>query len=205
MAETTAAMDDTRSSVIDEYFASASQVLGAVATGCADSILEAADVIAAALEQGGKLLICGNGGSAADAQHMAAEFVSSLRHDQPRGALPALALTTNTSFLTAYGNDESFDGIFMRQVEAHGKKGDVLLGITTSGSSKNVLNAFAAADKMKMHTIGLTGSKGSQMPAKCVIAVPSDDTQHIQEAHIAIEHMICSLVENRLFPNMHDR
>lgn len=164
------------------------------------SILAAAEIIAQSFRGGGKLLLCGNGGSAADCQHFAAEFVGRLTKDFPRPALPALALTTDTSFITAHANDVAFDDIFARQVEALGKTGDVLIGITTSGNSPNVLHAIAAAKKLKMKTIALTSDGGVIVNQVDVgIAVPSASTQYIQESHIAIEHILCELVERAIF------
>jgi phosphoheptose isomerase len=167
---------------------------------CAESIAKAADVIAGSFLSGGKVLLCGNGGSAADCQHMAAEFVSRLSKDFERRALPALALTTDTSFLTAFSNDCGFEGIFERQIEALGNAGDVLIGISTSGNSPNVIRALAAARKRNMCTIALTGNSGRLAGvADVAIAVPSGDTQHIQETHLAIEHVLSELVEIILF------
>ena len=149
---------------------------------------------------GGKLLICGNGGSAADAQHVAAELVSRLTKDFDRPGLPAIALTTDTSFLTAYANDIDFEGVFERQVQALGREGDLLIGISTSGNSPNVLRAVAYAKAHGMKTIGLTGNKGKlSTAADCAVAVPSADTQYIQESLLAIEHIACEIVERTLF------
>jgi len=165
-----------------------------------DSIVAAADLIADAFQAGGKLLLCGNGGSAADCQHLAAEFVSRLTKDFDRPGLPAVALTTDSSFLTAFANDCGFDGVFARQVEALGRPGDVLLGISTSGGSENVIRALQSARGKRMRTIAITGSGGPAVElADAPIAVPSDNTQYIQEAHLAIEHILCALVERQLF------
>ena len=168
---------------------------------CSPSILSAADLIAESFHTGGKLLLCGNGGSAADCQHTAAEFTSRLSADFVRPGLPAIALTTDTSFLTAYANDFDFDGVFARQVQALGKPGDVLLGISTGGNSKNVIHAIETAQHMNLRTIALTGASGGRLKdlADVAICVPSDNTQHIQETHLAIEHIICHLVEHALF------
>lgn len=193
-------MADPRTSLIADHLQHSAKTFDAVAKDCIPSIIKAADLLTAYFKNGGKLLICGNGGSAADSQHMAAEFVSRLRRDRPRPAISAIALTTDTSFLTAYANDEAFEGIFARQVEAHGKKGDVLLGITTSGTSKNVLLGFAEAKKRGLVTIALTGSQGIACDCDCVIKVPGGDTQCTQEAHLGIEHILCELVENALYP-----
>jgi D-sedoheptulose 7-phosphate isomerase len=169
---------------------------------CGDSILAAAAAIVHSVREGGKLLICGNGGSAADAQHLATEFVSTLKVDRRRAAIPAVALTTDTSLLTAISNDYGFDEVFARQVEALGRAGDVLLGISTSGNSQNVVMAFEQARTQGLGTIALTGrSPGKLGPlADIEITVPSDETSHIQEAHIAIGQLIAFLVEDELHP-----
>ena len=163
-------------------------------------IVAAAQVIAKAFQSGGKILLCGNGGSAADCQHMATEFVSRLHRDFARPGLPAIALTTDTSFLTAFANDCGFEGAFERQVQTLGQPGDVLIGISTSGNSANVVRAMQTAVKMGMTTIALTGSGGSLADiAQITIAVPNTNTLCIQEAHLSIEHILCSLVEHYLF------
>ena len=170
---------------------------------CTASILAAAEVIAESFRTSGKLLLCGNGGSAADCQHLATEFTSRLSTDFVRPALPAIALTTDTSFITAYANDFDFGGVFARQVEALGKAGDVLLGISTSGNSKNVIRAVETAKAMGLKSIALTGASGGRLKdlADVAICIPSDNTQHIQEAHLAVEHILCQLVERALFGN----
>jgi D-sedoheptulose 7-phosphate isomerase len=172
------------------------------ADACAEAIGRAAGMIAASVREGGKLLICGNGGSAGDAQHLSTEFVSTLTVDRRRPAIPALALTTDTSLLTAVSNDFGFDGVFARQVEALGREGDVLLGISTSGSSANVVLAFERARSRGVRTIALTGRSGGRLGplADVCIAVPSTETSHIQEAHIAVGQLIAFLVEDELFP-----
>src|SRR5215471_9125624 len=165
------------------------------------SILAAADRITSAFREGRKLLLCGNGGSAADCQHMATELVSRLDSRRDRPALPAIALTTDTSFLTAFSNDSGFEGVFQRQVEALGTGGDILFAISTSGNSVNVLRAVEIARRRGMATIGLTGEGGKLSAAvEQAIVVPSRDTQRIQEAMLAIEHILCDLVETALFP-----
>lgn len=167
---------------------------------CAPAILCAADLITESLRNGGKLLLCGNGGSAADCQHLATEFTCRLSADFIRPALPALALTTDTSFLTAYTNDFDFEGIFARQVQAFGKPGDALLGISTSGGSGNVVKAVQAARSLGMKTIVLTGNRGALRDlADVAVCVPSACTAHIQETHLAIEHIVCHLVERALY------
>lgn len=152
-------------------------------------------VIIQALEQGNQILFCGNGGSAADAQHLAAEFVSQFY--LKRKALNAEALTVNTSSLTAISNDSDYQKVFSRQVEAKGKSGDVLVGITTSGGSQNVLNAFDAAKNIGMTNIAFVGADTDKVKDKAniIISVPSDDTPRIQEMHIMIGHIICECVE----------
>lgn len=163
------------------------------------SIIEqAADAITETYKQGGKVLTAGNGGSAADAQHIAAEFVSKFLYD--RRALNAIALTTNSSILTSVGNDYSHKHVFARQIQAYGNQGDVFIAISTSGNSENVLLAINEAKKYGVTIIGLTGSKPSKMDDLCdyLIKVPSDKTPIIQEAHIMVGHIICALVEREL-------
>jgi len=165
------------------------------------SILAAAQALTAAFRSGRKLLLCGNGGSAADCQHMATEFVSRLSRERERRALPAIALTTDTSFLTAFSNDCGFDGVFERQIEAHGQPGDVLIAISTSGNSGNVVRGVRKAKSLGLTTIGLVGEGGELTDlVDFPIVVPSRDTQRIQEATLAVEHIICDLTEEALFP-----
>ncbi len=161
----------------------------------ADKVVEAGRAIAASMKSGGKLLVAGKGGSAADAQHLVAEFVSRLMRN--RGAMPALALTTDTSILTAIGNDFSYDNVFERQIEALGKSGDVFLGISTSGNAKNLVKALHMARNKGLVTIGYLGNQGGDMAPLCdhAIIVPSHVTMHIQEAHLALEHILCMVVE----------
>lgn len=150
-------------------------------------------------EAGNKLLVAGNGGSAADAQHIAAEFVSRFNFDRP--GLPALALTTDTSILTAIGNDYGYEKLFRRQVEANGVEGDVFLGISTSGNSPNVIEALEAAKLKGIITFGMTGESGGKMADLCdhCLCVPDGDTPRIQEAHILIGHTFCAMVELAMF------
>lgn len=164
-----------------------------------DAVIKAAELTVAAMKAGRKLMICGNGGSAADAQHLAAEFVSRLTVDRP--ALRAIALTTDTSILTAIGNDHSYDNVFERQVEALGIEGDVLLAISTSGNSKNCVKALKLAKKIGIHTVAYTGNKGGVMAelADINVIVPSDTTMNIQESHLALEHIFCMVVERFYF------
>lgn len=157
-----------------------------------------AEWIIGAIHAGGKFLICGNGGSAADAQHIAGEFLCRFYHD--RQPLPAIALTTDSSTITAIGNDYAFDQIFSRQVEALGRDGDVLLGISTSGSSKNIVKAFEVAGRKKIKRILLTGAieKDIAKVSDLVIMLPSTDTPRVQEMMLVVEHLICETVETAL-------
>jgi D-sedoheptulose 7-phosphate isomerase len=150
------------------------------------------------LERGNKILICGNGGSAADSQHFAAELVG--RFKLERKGLPAIALTTDTSILTAIGNDYGFDQIFERQVEALGKEGDILVGISTSGNSENVIRAVKKAKEIGIYTIGLLGKSGGKLKdlVDLSLVVPSNNTPRIQECHVLIYHIVCEEVEKRL-------
>jgi D-sedoheptulose 7-phosphate isomerase len=171
-----------------------------VAEFVAEKICRSAILIADCFRAKRKLLICGNGGSAADSQHMAAEFVNRLSGEIERPGLPAIALTTDTSFLTAYSNDFGYEGIFERQVEALGSPGDVLLVISTSGNSPNLVRAVQAARREGLQTIGLLGEGGvlTDLVDESVV-VPSRNTQHIQESFLSIEHTICGIVEQLLF------
>ncbi len=163
------------------------------------SIKECVEVIVAAFKNGHKVLFCGNGGSASDAQHLAAEFSGRFYLD--RDALPAEALHCNTSYLTAVANDYSYDVIYSRMIIGIGKEGDVLIGLSTSGNSKNIVNAFEAAQEKGMTTIAFTGSTGGKLKdlADILLNVPSNDTPRIQESHIMIGHIICELVEENYF------
>jgi D-sedoheptulose 7-phosphate isomerase len=183
----------------DEFAAHVAAISGTVAESSA-TIDEIAARLASCFEDGGKLLICGNGGSAADAQHFAAEFVNHLRFD--RRALPAIALTTDTSVLTSVANDRRFEEVFARQVEAIGAAGDVLVAISTSGASANVLAALGAGRRRGMFTVGFTGQQGIEgMSPDCdlLLAVPSRETQRIQECHEFVYHVIAGMVEEQLF------
>jgi D-sedoheptulose 7-phosphate isomerase len=164
-----------------------------------DTIVTIGELTAHAMRAGHKLLVAGNGGSAADAQHLVAEFVARLTIDRP--ALRAIALTTDTSILTAVGNDHSFDHIFERQVEALGQPGDVLLAISTSGNSKNCVRALKLARILRLHTIAYTGNDGGAMAslADINVIIPSDTTMNIQESHLALEHIYCMIVERFYF------
>lgn len=196
MADTAADRDFIR-----QHLETSAAVKRAAIAACTPAITVAAELLIASFRNGGKVLLCGNGGSAADCQHIAAEFVSALNHDRPRAALGAIALTTDTSFLTANANDFGFEMVFERQVEALGRRGDVLIGITTSGNSANVLRALERAKRDGLATVVLTGESGGKAAALADVAVkvPSADTQHVQETHIAVGHILCALVERALF------
>jgi D-sedoheptulose 7-phosphate isomerase len=159
----------------------------------------AAQACIASLKQGGKILLAGNGGSAADAQHIAGEFVSRFAFDRP--GLPAIALTTDTSILTAIGNDYGYEKLFTRQIQALGNKGDVFIGYSTSGKSPNILNALQEARAKGLVCIGLMGNRGGPMRDFCdySLEVPSSDTPKIQEGHLVLGHILCGLVENAMF------
>jgi len=157
------------------------------------------DAVSNAFKNGNSVYFCGNGGSAADAQHLAAEFSGRFYTD--RKALPAEALHCNTSYLTAVANDYGYDVVYSRMIEGIGKKGDVLIGLSTSGNSTNIIKAFEAAGEKKMVTIAFTGNTGGQMKSICdyLVNIPSTDTPRIQESHIMVGHIICQLVEEIIF------
>jgi D-sedoheptulose 7-phosphate isomerase len=164
-----------------------------------DNLIHGADMLTACLTAGGKVLIFGNGGSAADAQHLAAELVNRFQIERP--PLAAIALTTDTSVLTSIGNDYHFDEIFSKQIEALGKKGDIAWGLSTSGNSRNVIKAFETAQKLGISTIGMAGRGGELARcAELLFAVPSDTTARIQETHITLGHILCELLERKLHP-----
>lgn len=163
-----------------------------------ENIKKSSDMIAKSLASQGTIFWCGNGGSAADSQHIAAEFIGRFKKD--RQPLRSIALTTDTSVLTCISNDYSYEKIFSRQLKALGRKGDVMVAITTSGKSENIKQALIQAQKMGIKTIGLLGKKGGKCKnyVDIPIIIPSDTTARIQEAHILIEHLLCELVENKL-------
>lgn len=185
---------------IREHFLQSADVKRRTLEASLEEIIEATRLIVACYRADHKVMICGNGGSAADAQHMAAEFVNRLRADLDRPGLPALALTTDTSFLTSYANDVGYEGVFERQVSTLGRADDVLIAISTSGRSRNVILAVEAANRIGIRTIGLIGEGGVLSTAVDVaIVVPSRDTQYVQEALLTVEHVICATVENAMF------
>jgi D-sedoheptulose 7-phosphate isomerase len=194
-------MSEPTSDLVREKLLEGLNVMEAVAHDAAlhATLIAAAEVTADALISGHKLMVAGNGGSAADAQHVVAEFVSRLVHDRP--AMRAVALTTDTSILTAIGNDYGFERLFARQIEALGQPGDVFLAISTSGNSPNILRALEQCRATGIVTIGLTGSTGGKMPPLCdyLLRMPSGVTMYIQQAHLALEHIFSLLVERRYF------
>ena len=187
-------MDD----LIDKHLAQHQQTMVVVREQMQPRIAACADLICDALKKGHKILLMGNGGSAADAQHFAAELVG--RYRRERQGLPAIALSTDTSILTAVGNDYGFDRIFSRQVEALAQPGDVVVGISTSGNSRNVLEAITVAEELGCKTVGLLGQDGGVLGEAVLLAltVPVRETPHIQEAHITIIHILCDLIEGRM-------
>jgi D-sedoheptulose 7-phosphate isomerase len=197
-----AAMDDPLSQTIGKHLRETADNLLAMAAdeSLLDLIGKVSGLCTAALRCGNKILFAGNGGSAADAQHLAGELVSRFAYDRP--GLSAFALTTDTSVLTAIGNDYGYEHLFSRQIEAVGCAGDVLVGISTSGRSPNVLNALRVARAKGLVTLGMTGRGGGQMPDLCdfLLRVPSDSTPRIQEGHIAMGHAICQVIEATMFP-----
>ena len=181
-------------------FLAAADNLRLVGSGAYPAAVDAAiDLLYSAVSAGGKLLVCGNGGSAADAEHLAAELVGRFGVE-PRRPMPAIALTANTAFLTAWSNDTTFDDVFARQVDALARPGDVVLGISTSGNSPNVVHALRRARALGVATIGLTGRAGGLLAPHCdvLMAAPLDDTPRIQEIHLVTYHAICAALERRL-------
>lgn len=182
---------------IAERMAEAQRVMAAMAEDASllATLESAADVCIQSLRNGGKILLAGNGGSAAQAQHMAGELVGRFAAERP--GLPAMALTTDTSILTAIGNDYGYERLFARQVQAHGKAGDVFIGFSTSGNSANILRALEEAKRMGLARIGFTGNRGERMKqlCDCVLEVPSPEAPRIQEGHLVLGHILCALIE----------
>lgn len=189
----------SKKNIISDYIEQGIQTKKALAISQTEVIIQIADEIIRAYRRGNKVLWFGNGGSAADAQHLACELVSKFNID--RKALASIALTTNTSELTAIANDYDFDRIFARQVEALVNSGDVVVGITTSGNSSNVIEGIKEAKRLGAITVGLTGATGGKLKeyVDYLLTVPSEETSHIQEAHIMVGHVICFIVEKELF------
>ena len=190
-----------RAGFIRESLEASAATKKAILNSCFDDVSRAVTVVRDALKNDNKILFCGNGGSAADSQHLATEFTIRLNHDIKRRGLPAIALTTDTSALTAGGNDIGFENTFARLVEALGRKGDILVAISTSGNSENIIRAVEKAHENGMFVIGLLGKDGGKLKVKCdlPIVVPSDNTQRIQEGHITIGHIVSELVEMELY------
>ncbi len=188
--------------VVSQRFEELRALLELTVKTCSKEIEDVVSLLIETFSSGNKVLICGNGGSAADSQHFAAEFINAFSPKISRKALPAIALTTDTSIITSHSNDFSFDTVFARQIEGIGKRNDVLIAISTSGSSLNCLKAIEMASSMGLKTISFT-RRDSVMSKKTdlCLGIPSDNTQHIQEAHQASYHVICELVENALFGN----
>lgn len=178
-----------------------------IASTMFNEIEQCGNILADCIKSGGKILFCGNGGSAADSQHLAAELVVRLRGSVNRGAITAIALTVDTSILTAGGNDIGFDNIFARGVEAYSKAGDVLVGISTSGNSENVLRAVNKARELGVTSVGLLGCSGGKIASICdqSIIVPSNETARIQESHITIGHIWCEMIEEINFPEFFNK
>ena len=172
------------------------EIKNKILEGGIEQIQKAAEIFIKCTKNGGKILWCGNGGSAGDAQHLATELMGGMT-DHDRKPIPSIALTTDSSFLTAWSNDTDFESIFSRQIQGLGEEGDVLVGISTSGNSKNVINAIKQAKYRNLKTISLTGKTGGKLDgvADVTIKVPSNDTQRIQESHIMIGQILCSLLE----------
>ena len=195
-------IQDELRAIARDYLATTAETVRKVETECLDDIATAAEILIASLQAGGKLLICGNGGSAADAQHLATEFVSTLTIDNPRPSIPAIALTTDSSLLTAIANDFGVEGVFSRQVESLGRAGDVLIAISTSGNSANVVRAAEQARSQDVRVVALTGESGGALAplADAAVRVPSTVTAHIQECHLAVEQLLALMVERVLYP-----
>lgn len=186
---------------IEDSLKESSEVKMKIIAECKDHIINASDKITKSLKDKHKILLCGNGGSAADCQHIAAEFMIRLSHHINRPALPAIALTTDTSNLTAGGNDIGFENVFARNVEGLGNEGDILIAISTSGNSPNIIKAVETAKSKSMIIIGLLGGSGGKLKSMVdvPVVIPSPNTQRIQEGHITVAHIICELVETELY------
>nr|MBC8484571.1 D-sedoheptulose 7-phosphate isomerase [Bacteroidota bacterium] len=192
-----------RKSFIEDSLKESSDVKLKVLEQCKEDIGKVADVLVNAVSNSKKILFCGNGGSAADSQHIATEFMIRLSHDIERPAMGAIALTTDTSNLTAGGNDIGFENVFARSVEGIGNEGDVLVGISTSGNSENVIRAMKKAKEKKIITVGFLNRKGGKLLKKCdySICIPSENVQRIQESHITVGHILCEITEREIYGN----
>jgi len=185
--------------IIRQQLIESSELKSKILLHMSDKIVTLSDVIVHALQNGNKVMFCGNGGSAADSQHLAGEFINRFRFD--RAPLAGLALTTDTSILTCIGNDSSFDYVFSKQILGLGNKGDILIAISTSGNSKNILEACSACKEKGVYIVGFTGESGGKIRdmVDLLINVPSKDTPRIQEGHMVIGHVMCDLVEQEMF------
>ena len=192
-----------RKSFIEDSLKESSDVKLKVLKQCKEDIGKVADVLVKAVLNSKKILFCGNGGSAADSQHIATEFMIRLSHDIERPAMGAIALTTDSSNLTAGGNDIGFENVFARSVEGLGNEGDVLVGISTSGNSENVIRAMKKAKEKKMITVGFLNKKGGKLLKECdySICIPSENVQRIQESHITVGHILCEITEREIYGN----
>lgn len=190
-----------REKFIEESLLESSNVKKFILELCSDDINKSADMVVNAIKSGNKILLCGNGGSAADSQHIATELVIRLSHDITRPAIAAIALTTDSSNLTAGGNDIGFENVFARNVEALGRVNDLLICFSTSGNSKNILKAIEKAKTIHMKVIGLSGETGGMMNDQCdvCIKIPSRNIQRIQEGHITVAHIICEIAEREIY------
>lgn len=197
-------MKDSMEEYISYQIGEAHRIMSAMLAdkAIASALKETAKACVAALQNGRKVLLAGNGGSAADAQHIAGELVGRFAFNRP--ALPAIALTTDTSIITAIGNDYGYETLFARQIEAHGNSGDIFIGYSTSGKSLNILSAFETAKSKGLICVGMTGSCGGPMLELCdyLLQVPSTDTPKIQEGHLVLGHIFCGLVENAMFEEL---
>jgi D-sedoheptulose 7-phosphate isomerase len=194
-------MNEKRRQTIANELRASADTKSRMADECVEPIAHAAEIIIEAVRNGHKILLCGNGGSAADAQHIATEFVVRMDPALKRPGIPAIALTTDSSMLTAGANDMGYENVFSRAVETLGQSGDVLIGISTSGQSESIIKAVRTARSRGMNTVGFLGRGGGAMRelVDCPIVIPSDDTQRVQEGHITIGHIICGLVEHALY------
>ena len=190
-----------RTKFFDESLNESAETKLAILKHCSEDVFKAIDIMKAAISSGGKILFCGNGGSAADSQHLATEFIIRLSHDIKRPAIASIALTTDTSLLTAGANDIGYDNVFARQVEGLGREGDVLVGISTSGNSTSIIKALEMAKSKGVKTIAFLGGNGGKIKgmADCEIIIPSNNTQRIQEGHITVGHIVCESVERELY------
>ncbi len=190
-----------RTKFFDESLIESAETKQNILNHCRADVYKAIDLIRESVKSGGKIMFCGNGGSAADSQHLATEFIIRLSHDINRPAIGAIALTTDSSNLTAGANDIGYENVFARNVEGLGKPGDVLVGISTSGNSKNIIKAFEKAKEIGVKTLAFLGGTGGNMKgmADVEVIIPSANTQRIQEGHITIGHIICESVERELY------